>query len=307
MENTIIAVFCYKRAAKLRRCIEALLQNPECCNMEIVFFSDGPKGEADKEGVLATRDYISQLTGFKKIHTQFREQNLSTGPNFQQGLQWLSHHYQRFIVIEDDLVVAPNYLKYMLDALDFYQAQENVFSISGFTFPLETTIYRFDTVMHNRFCCYGWASWANRVKDVVWNEAVLAQWLYHTPHFKTALDREGRDLSRILDKQLTGKISTWDIQMQVQVHRNNMKVVYPVLSKAFNIGFDNESTNTFGIDYLKTNVDPGSQRVFRFCSAAIDNPRLQAQLRKPYSLPALATRKILNTLIKLTGRIQKAS
>lgn len=306
MITTIIAVFCYKRAAKLKRVMEALLANPECAEMEIVFFSDGYKGSADEAGVAATRAYIDSLEGFGKIHKQYRERNLSTGPNFHQGISWLCQNYDQFIVVEDDLVVAPNYLRYMLDALDFYRNDDNIFAVSGFCFPIEKNNYSFDTFIHTRFSCYGWASWSDRVKKVVWDEKELSKLLYHTPGFKSKLDREGMDLSRILDKQLTGKISTWDIQMQVQVAVEDMKVVYPVSSKTSNIGFDNESTNTFGVDYLKTKMDEGLQRSFRFCPADAVTHDLSQQVRKPYSFPALARRKLMNTFIKLTAQVKKA-
>ena len=70
--KTIIGIFCYKRAEKLKTSIEALLKNPECADMEIVFFCDGYKGENNKEGVLETRKYIDSITGFKKVHKQHR-------------------------------------------------------------------------------------------------------------------------------------------------------------------------------------------------------------------------------------------
>ena len=111
----------------------------------------------------------------------------------------------------------------------------------------------------------------------------------------------------MLKKQINGDISTWDIQMQVHVAKHRMKVIYPVLSKAHNIGFDNESTNTFGLDYLKTETDPGDKRVFNFCPVNVINPYLQNQLKRPYMLPALATRKIINTFIKLTAQVKKSS
>ena len=306
MKTTIIAVFCYKRAAKLKRSMEALLKNPECATMDVVFFCDGNKGDADKEGVLATRAYVNSITGFKNVYRQFRERNLSTGPNFEQGIRWLCDNYERFIVVEDDLVVSPNYLRYMLDALDFYGADASVFSISGFCFPLNKKNYPYDTVIHTRFCCYGWASWSDRVSKVVWDKNILSQ-LLDRPGFKKELDKEGMDLSRILHKQISGRISTWDIQMQVQVMHGKMKVVYPVLSKGSNIGFDNESTNTFGVDYLKTIVDDGEQKAFRFIPSGKTEPFLQQQLRKPYSFPALAARKIINTFIKMTAQVKKAA
>lgn len=304
-EKTIIGVFCYKRAAKLKASMEALLMNPECRQMEVIFFCDGHKGEKDLPGVTATRDYIESLQGFKKIHKHFRERNLSTGPNFFAGINYLRDNYEQFIVVEDDLVVTPNYVRYMLDALDFYRDELSVFCISGFAFPLRKNGYPYDTVIHERFCSYGWASWGAKVKGVIWDNEGLQHLIDSTPNFKRHLNEQGMDLSRILNKQLSGAISTWDVQMQVHVAKHHMKVVYPVLSKAHNIGFDNESTNTFGLDYLKTETDTGEKRHFHFCPVSVINPSLQKQLKKPYMLPALAKRKIINTLIKLTTQLKR--
>ena len=305
-DKTIIAVFCYKRAAKLKQSMEALLKNPECSEMDIIFFCDGAKAEKDLAGVIATRNYINSLSGFRNIYKQFREKNVSTGPNFEQGIRYLCQHYDQFIVIEDDLVVTPNYLRYMLDALDFYRNEKSIFTVSGFAFPLKTADYKYDTVIHKRFSCYGWASWSNRVKNVVWDPHQLEAIRQTSPNFKSRLNKEGMDLYRILKKQLNGTISTWDIQMQVHLVENNLKVVYPVLSKASNIGFDNESTNQFGVDFLRTVTDPGKQRSFRFCPVDTEAPALVRQLRRPYCFPALATRKIINTVIKLTDSGKKA-
>jgi hypothetical protein len=125
-----------------------------------------------------------------------------------------------------------------------------------------------------------------------------------SPGFKQHLNETGMDLYRMVKKQITGVISTWDIQMQVHVALNNFKVVYPVLSKTSNIGFGAGSTNTFGVDYLKTITDPGDKRSFRFCSPFVVAPGLRKQLKQPYGLPALATRKVLNTMIQVAGKVK---
>jgi len=305
-ENMVIAVFCYKRPEKLRVSMEALLKNPECSDLEIIFFCDGPKGERDREGVMATREYIRSLTGFKKIHHQFREKNLSTGPNFQQGITYLYSNYERFIVVEDDLVVTPNYLRYLIDALEFYKDRQDVFCVTGFCFPIDKGNYEYDTLVHTRFCSYGWGSWSNRVSSVIFDSKGLSTLMEETPGFAAKLNAEGLDLQRMLKRQIDGRISTWDIQMQVHVATNSKKVIYPVISKTHNIGFDEESTNTFGVDYLKTITDPGVQRSFRFCDADLVVPALQKQLRQPYSFLTLVKRKLVNTYIKLTNQVKKA-
>jgi hypothetical protein len=190
--------------------------------------------------------------------------------------------------------------------LAFYKDEKSVFCITGYCFPLKKNNYQYDTIIHNRFCSYGWASWSDRVKNVIWDKKGLTDLMQTSPNFKSRLNKEGYDLYRMLNKQIKGKISTWDIQMQVHVAENRLKVVYPVISKATNIGFDNESTNTFGIDYLKTPLDPAKKRSFNFCPVTLIDPSLQKQLKKPYGLPALATRKIINTVIKLFSQLKSS-
>ncbi len=304
--KTAIGVFCYKRPEKLRQSMEALLRNPECADLDVIFFCDGPKGAKDVDGVTATRAYIDTLTGFRNVNKQYRPKNLSTGPNFHQGINYLFSNYDQFIVVEDDLVVSPNYLRYMLDALENYRDTTDVFCISGFCFPLTVVGYEYDTVVHTRFCSYGWASWADKVRKVAFDKPQLQSIVNHSPGFRSRLDEEGLDLYRMVKKQLSGEISTWDIQMQVHVSEHRMKVIYPVLSKTHNIGFDQESTNTFGVDYLQTITDPGEQISFNFCPVTESAPFIQRQLREPYSFGSLVKRKVANTFIKWTNRVKPA-
>ena len=304
--TVVIGVFCYKRANKLKSCIDALLKNPECGSMDIVFFSDGYKGENDKKGVLETRDYIDSITGFKNVIKHYREKNYSTGPNFREGLNYLCNNYDQFIVVEDDLIVSSNYIKYLLDALSFFIEEKSVFCVTAYVYPIQVADYYYDTIVYKRFCSYGWGGWSDRFKNVIWEESELEQLMSNSPDFKKRLNAEGYDLVRMLKKQINGTISTWDIQLQVHVAENKLKVIYPSLSKVNNIGFDEESTNTFGIDYLKTPFDDGTKRSFNFCNANLIIPELQKQIKKPFSLKELVIRKVINTTIKLTNQVKKA-
>lgn len=303
MDKTIIALFCYKRAAKLKAVVEALLKNDECASHDVIFFSDGYKNEKDKPGVLATRAYINTVTGFKNVYKQFRETNLTSAPNFHEGIKYLCQNYDRFIVIEDDLVVTSNYIRYMLDGLDYYKNDHSVFCITGYCFPIIKNHYAYDSIIYNRFCSYGWATWSHKIKDVTWDHDKVTDMINTSPGFRKRLNNEGMDLFRTLKKQIAGSISAWDILMQVHVAENKLKVVYPVVSKVANIGFDEESTNTFGINYLKTITDDGKKRAFNFCRPDVIDSSLQQQLKRPYSFSALAVRKVINTLMKFIPKI----
>ena len=198
----------------------------------------------------------------------------------------------------------PNYIRFLLDALAFYKNEKSVFAVTGYCFPLEMKNYPYDSIIHKRFCSYGWGSWGNRVAEVKWDTTSLQNIVSNTPGFMRKLNREGMDLSRMLNKQIDGRISTWDIQMQVHVALHDMVVIYPIISKTTNIGFDNESTNTFGVDYLKTPLDNGEKRLFKFCSVSQFNTDLSRQLKKPYSFISLSLRKIHNTFIKYSNQFK---
>jgi hypothetical protein len=304
--SVVIAVFCYNRARKLKACIDALLKNPECTSLDIIFFSDGYKKEADKDAIIEVRSYIDSITGFKNVIKHYRDHNFSTGPNFREGLSFLSSNYDEFIVVEDDLIVSANYLKYLLDGLDFYRKNPSVFCITAYVFPVNFKQYPYDTIVYKRFCSYGWAGWSDRLKNVIWDNNALKDLMNTSPGFKKRLNAEGYDLVRLLKKQISGTISTWDIQMQTHVAENRLKVIYPVISKVSNIGFDEESTNTYGINYLITPVDKGIKRIFKYCPSNYVVSELQAQIKKPYGLKSLIVRKVINEFLKFTNRVKKA-
>ncbi|GGI26911.1 glycosyltransferase family A protein [Pedobacter mendelii] len=308
MKNSIIiGVFCYNRVSKLKRCIDALLKNPECKNMDIVFFSDGPKIGSDDTPVKEVRQYIDNLDGFRNIIKHYREHNLSTGPNFRKGLTFLSENYERFIIVEDDLIVSSNYLKFLTDALEFYKDEQSVFCVTAYVFPIKAPNYIYDTIVYKRFCSYGWGGWGNRFTNIIWDENDLNNLMHNSPGFKKRLNAEGFDLVRMLKKQIKGTISTWDIQMQTHVAENRLKVIYPKLSKVSNIGFDEESTNTSGVNYLITPIDNGIQRTFKFTPATNIVAELQLQIKAPYAYHTLVIRKLKNEFIKLTNTVKSAN
>jgi len=94
--------------------------------------------------------------------------------------------------------------------------------------------------------------------------------------------------------------------MQTHVAENRLKVIYPTLSKVSNIGFDEESTNTSGVNYLITPIDKGIKRTFNYCKSDYIVPALQAQIKSPYSYGALVVRKLRNEFIKLTNSVKRA-
>ena len=119
MKSAVIALFCYKRLDTLKKCIDALTKCPECIISELVIFSDAATSQEVEAKVEDVREYLKTISGFKSIKLILREKNLGVDYNLIEGLNYMTNEYEQYIVVEDDLIVEPNLLPYLNEALKF--------------------------------------------------------------------------------------------------------------------------------------------------------------------------------------------
>ena len=62
-----VLLFAYKRLGVLKETVSALQANFGAADTELFIFSDAPKSETDKNEVMLVRDYLKNISGFKKI------------------------------------------------------------------------------------------------------------------------------------------------------------------------------------------------------------------------------------------------
>lgn len=178
MQYAPIALFTYNRADHTKQAVESLLKNEEAKYSDLFIFSDGPKNEKTAEGVKANREY---LQSFKREQDSFpsgrggvgsvtiieREKNWGLANSLIAGITEIVNKYGRVIVVEDDLILSPYFLKFMNDALEKYKDEERVASISAFLNPVEGKVP--NTFFLRYFACWGWATW-KRGWDILIND-----------------------------------------------------------------------------------------------------------------------------------------
>ena len=135
MKYSPIIVFAFNRADKLKHTIESLLSNTEAKESDLFVFVDGPRAniEGEVEKVEAVRNYVKSISGFKTLTYQFSKENKKLGPSIIAGVTKVINEYDKAIIVEDDLIVANNFLSYMNQGLDLYKNNEKVFSVCGYT------------------------------------------------------------------------------------------------------------------------------------------------------------------------------
>jgi hypothetical protein len=231
-----VALFVFRRPAHTRRTIERLLANPEAAASEIVVFADGPRGDADVEAVEQTRAVVGSA-GLPNLRLVARERNLGLARSVVAGVTELCEARGAAVVLEDDLLVAPTFLRFMNEALERYRDDARVLGVSGYTFPIEPPPGR-EAFFLPFPTSWGWATWAR-----AWRKLRSAEDLHAT----LARDRAARRRFNVdgtypywpmLEALLAGRVDSWAIRWNATVSLERGLVLYPARSLVTNAGFD---------------------------------------------------------------------
>lgn len=235
-----IVLFTYNRPWHLRQTVEALQKNELANESELFIFSDGPKPGAE-EKVKEVREYIKTIDGFKKVTIIEREKNWGLANNIIDGVTRIVNEYGKIIVLEDDLVTSPYFLRFMNEALEMYKDEERVMHISGFMYPIKKDGLD-DTFFIKPTSCWGWAtwdrSWKYSKKDADYFIKVFNKKMIKDFNFNGAYNY----FDQIIQNK-KGIIKTWAIFWYASVYLQGGLSLHPRNSFTKNIGFDEEGTH----------------------------------------------------------------
>jgi len=170
MELSPIILFVYNRLQHLQKTIVYLLRNHLASQSVLYVFSDGPKDAADGDKVTEVRDYIKTVRGFKEIIISENETNLGLAYSIIKGVTQVINLHGKVIVLEDDQIVAGDFLSFLNDSLEYFRDDDRIFSISGYTPKVTIPVgYHDEIFLFQRTSSNGWGTWVNRWNSVDWN------------------------------------------------------------------------------------------------------------------------------------------
>ena len=234
-----IALFTYNRADHTRKAVESLLQNAEAKDSDLFIFSDGPKNEKTVRGVADNREYIHTVTGFKTVTIVEREKNWGLANSLIAGITDVINKYGRVIVVEDDLILSPYFLKFMNDGLEKYKDDDRVGTITGFVPPIKEKLP--ETFFLTYFQCWGWATW-KRAWDLLETDA---RPLLKGLRFKRKKFDVGGGVCNYgnLYCQKVGLVDSWYLRYYASLFLKGKLSLYPGRSVATNEGLDGSGTH----------------------------------------------------------------
>ena len=200
-----VILFVYNRPTHTLRTVDFLSKNKLAANSELIVFSDGFK-EEDKVQVSEVRKIIKTIKGFKSIRIIERNRNLGLARSVITGVTEVIAKYKKAIVLEDDIITSPQFLSFLNEALDFYKDDLNIFSLSGYNFPIKIPYnYLYNVYIAPRASSWGWATWGNRWNKADWDVADFESFIKDKDSVKK-FNQGGSDLSIMLKRFKQGKI-----------------------------------------------------------------------------------------------------
>lgn len=248
MDFAPIVLFTYNRPDHVKQTIEALQKNEFASESDLIIYSDGAKDKTDELAINETRKYLHTVEGFKSVQIIEREKNWGLAESLIDGITSVVDKYGKVIVMEDDLLTSPYYLRFMNQALEKYRDDDRIASIHGYVNPVK------EELPENFFLSYasswGWATWQRAWRIFERDGSKLLNEL-QDKNFEQRLDFDNSYyFVKMLRNQIKGKNSSWAIRWYTSIVLKNKLCLYPGKSLVRQIGCDGSGTHSSNDDWF---------------------------------------------------------
>lgn len=261
MINAPIVLFVYNRPWHTEQTLEALMQNELADESELIIYADGAKEGFSKEeqiNINEVRSIIRKKRWCKSVDIVESATNKGLSDSIIDGVSTIINQFGKVIVLEDDIVTAKGFLRYMNDALTFYEHEEKVMHISGFMYPHNEPLPQ--TLFYNVPLCWGWGTWKRAWQHLEADANILVKYFDRANDWKRFNKFGGIGLENQLRENVDETIKTWFIKWHASVLIKNGYCLFPGNSLVNNIGFDgsgvhNGAINNFAHDKLSKGIE----------------------------------------------------
>ncbi len=256
MNPAPVVIFVYNRPEHTKKCLDSLSLNDGWKDSEVFIYCDGPKNNTViDEKIEATRNIAGSVKGCKSLTLVKSKTNKGLYDSVITGVSEIIRKYGKVIVVEDDLLTHPTFLKFMNDSLEKYEGEKKVACVSGYVYPLKR---KYDRPFFIRGAdCWGWATWEDRWSDLRTDAAVLLNEIEKDKKLQEDFTFNfSYPYLQMLRDRVAGLNQSWAILWYASSFLKNRLCLYPSQSLVKNIGNDGSGTHTFIPTGLFDSADP---------------------------------------------------
>ncbi len=238
-----IALFVYNRPLHTRQTLNALAKNYLAQDSILYIFADGAKANAtptQAEALKEVRAIIREQTWCKEVYIIENEENKGLANSIIAGVTQVIEAHGKIIVLEDDMLTSPHFLRFMNEALNFYEKEEKVASIHAYIYEIPNLP---NTFFLNDPGCWGWATWKRGWKLLEPDGEKLMREIKSKNLVKRFNYENTYPYFLMLERQVKGENDSWAIRWYASLFLKNKLALYPHQSLVHNIGNDASGTH----------------------------------------------------------------
>jgi hypothetical protein len=304
-DHAQVVLFAYRRPDHLRRALDSLAANPGADQTALNIYCDAAKSAMDRDAVEKVRQIsrgVQDLGVFQSVRVIERDHNIGLAASVISGVTQILEDHESVIVMEDDLVVSPDFLEYMNQALELYANNEEVISIHGFMYSVPPVLPQ--TVFLRGADCWGWATWRRGWELFEPDSQKLLKELDRSPD-RAQFDFDGAfPYRQMLKDQAAGVIDSWAVRWYASAFLANKLTLYPGQSLVENIGQEGSGTHSQSAvshEVIANGIDLPIQEI-EVSESVLARQVISETLKSARSQSGKFTQRIASALSQLRGR-----
>lgn len=243
--RTPLAIFAFRRPDHLRRLLGSVGACRRLDECAITIYCDGPRGLGDAEAVEAARTVAREWAAAHGARVVERAENKGLARSIVDEVTALCAEHGRAIVLEDDLEVSPDFLRFMLTALDHYADAADVLQVSGYMFPVDHSDES-DVLLLPLATTWGWATWERAWKRFSWKPIAATDRLKDAECRRRFNLDDSYNYASLLEARLDGSNESWGVLWHWVIFTSGLVAVHPRCTLVRNHGIDGTGTHGGG-------------------------------------------------------------
>jgi hypothetical protein len=171
-----------------------------------------------------------------------RKENWGVPRSVITALDEFTDRFGTAVVLEDDLLLSPYFLRFINTGLVRYRNDPRVMEVSGYRYPVAGVPSRSGFIASS--VGWGWATWKRAWSSFEPDGGTLLSRLEATPALAKRFDIDGgaRFVDMLRD-QVSGRIGGWDIRWSASMFLDGGLCLYPAMALSINMGLDGSGVN----------------------------------------------------------------
>ncbi len=279
MENnnipqSAVAIIFFNRPDTLEKVFASVREaKPE----KLYLIQDGARvnNKADEEKIAKCREVVANVDWECEVVRDYSDVNLGCGMRVYTGISNAFKTEDRLIIIEDDIVVTPDFFRFCNELLEKYKDDERIHRISGMCHMGEYTKSPYSYGFTNISSCWGWATWKRVWEDMDYEMSFMEDTYamecfrknYRYKNDAKTFVKRGEDRRKILLNG--GRLTAWTYQFSMGGRLNNRLDITPTKNLITCIGLTDDSGHAS--NSIKK-ISKGLQPVFFGKTYPMDTP-----------------------------------